>query len=300
VNTWTDPGVLVDEDELNAIFLSAPRLHSVDWHSTADPGLVGVHGHQLRSLDLSAFRVPITRVLEVLAGCPNLRDAAICFEVQDDNVPMPLRERILLPELRSLWLHGTRHPACLLESIQAPLLSRLAIRWARFNGQVCSLEALESFLVYSPHLKDITLDEFLRTEDALISIITNNKNLLRLNVSARPGQRKLITRRTFELLTHQEHGKYALPQLEDLAFQGGLAVPDKVVLRMIESWMSPLGVVEYGSCSRRACTLKSFRMDDCKSMAVKAISRLEAICKESGLKAGGTFASRNYLREYIF
>ncbi|KIK94138.1 hypothetical protein PAXRUDRAFT_12238 [Paxillus rubicundulus Ve08.2h10] len=94
VNTWTPPGVPVDEDELSAIFLS--RLVS-----TADLGLAGVNGHQLRSLNLAGPRVPIMRVFEVLAGCPNLRDAAIYFEPEDDNMPMPLKGRVPLPELRS-------------------------------------------------------------------------------------------------------------------------------------------------------------------------------------------------------
>ncbi|KAF9224635.1 hypothetical protein BS17DRAFT_780183 [Gyrodon lividus] len=300
VRTWTRPGVLIREDELRAIFSSAPRLRCVNWHSTADPGPVGVNGHQLRFLDLIAFRVPITRVLEVLAACPNLRTAAISFmdEHENEYIPMPLRERILLPELRSLYLYGSRHLTCLLRSVQAPLLSCLEMHWARYNGRPCGLKALESLLAHSPQLEDIALHEFLQTEDGVISIVAKNKNLVRLAVTAEPDQRKLVTHRTFELLTRQEHRNYALPRLEELVFRGGLYVPDEVVLGMIESRMSPPDDVASNSCSRRARTLKSICLDRCKPMPVGMISRLEAICQETGLKAEGTFASRGHNRNF--
>ncbi|KAF8838148.1 hypothetical protein BDN67DRAFT_121445 [Paxillus ammoniavirescens] len=296
VRTWTRPGVVLHEDELNAIFSSAPRLRCVNWHSTADPGPVGVNGHQLRFLDLIAFRVPITRVLEVLAACPNLRNAAINFMDEHDHIPMPLRERILLPELRSLYLYGSRHLTCLLESLQAPTLSSLEIHWVRYNGRACGLQALQSLLAYSPHVEDIALHELLHTEDGLISILTNNKNIVRLTVSAESDKKRLVTQRTFDLLTRQEDENYMLPRLEELVFRGGLCVPDEIVLRMIRSRTSLPGNLAYSSGSRGARVLKSICLDRCKPMTFETISKLEAICLESGLKAAGTFASRNHDR----
>ncbi|KIJ06938.1 hypothetical protein PAXINDRAFT_19859 [Paxillus involutus ATCC 200175] len=279
---------------LSAIFSSAPRLRSVNWFSTGDPGLVGVNGHQLHSLDLTVFHLPVTRLLEVLVACQNLRDVAVTFQGEHEYTAIAPRERILLLELRSLVLDGTGHLACILRSIQAPLLSRIDIKWWHYNGRQCGLEALHSFLAYSPNLEEIALRKLLDTEDGLISIITNNKNLLRLTVAAERWQTSFITGKTFELLTRQEHGKYALPHLENLVFRGGLDVPDEVILRMIESRMSPPDDVKYSSCSRRACTLKSICLDGCKPMAEETISSLETICLESGLEAEGTFASRNH------
>ncbi|KIK75787.1 hypothetical protein PAXRUDRAFT_171714 [Paxillus rubicundulus Ve08.2h10] len=296
VRTWTRPGMVLHEDELNAIFANAPRLRCVNWHSTADPGPVRVNGHQLRFLDLIAFRVPITRVLEVLAACPNLRNAAINFMDEHDHIPMPLRERMLLPELRSLYLYGSRHLTCLLESVQAPFLSSLEIHWVRYNGRACGLQALQSLLAYSPHVEDIALHEFLHTEDGLISILTNNKNLVRLTASAESDRKRLVTKRTFDLLTRQEDGNYMLPRLEELVFRGGLCVPDETVLRMIRSRTSLPCDLPYSSGSRRGRTLKSICLDRCRPMTFEKISELDAICRESGLKVAGTFASRNHDR----
>ncbi|KIJ07957.1 hypothetical protein PAXINDRAFT_18878 [Paxillus involutus ATCC 200175] len=224
----TAPQVPTDMDKLSAIFSSAPSLCSVNWHSTGELGPVGVQGHQLRFLALTVFRIPVTHVLEVLAACPNLLNAAIRFQDVHEYIPIPLRGRILLPELRSLTLHGTRHLACVLRGVQAPLLSRLEIHWHDSTGRKFGLEALQSLLEYSPHLEDIALRDFLIAEDGLFSIITTtNKHLLRLTVAAAPGQTKLITRRTFDVLTRQELGGCTLPRLEELVFQNGLDVPDE-------------------------------------------------------------------------
>ncbi|KIJ08118.1 hypothetical protein PAXINDRAFT_18721 [Paxillus involutus ATCC 200175] len=272
-------------DKLSAVFSSAPRLRHVKWLSTGDPGPVGVNGHQLHFLDLTVFYLPVTRLLEVLEACPNLREVVITFQGEQEYTPISPRERVLLPELRSLVLDGTGQIACILRSIQAPLLSRLDIKWWHYNGHECALEALHSLLAYSPHLEEIALRKFLITEDGLISIITNYEHLLRFTVAAERWQTSFITHRTFELLTRQEDAKYALPYLEKLEFRAALDVPDDVVLRMIESRMSPEHAV--------ACALKSICLDGCKPMAEVSVSRLETICQESGLKAEGTFASRN-------
>ncbi|KIJ08820.1 hypothetical protein PAXINDRAFT_102436 [Paxillus involutus ATCC 200175] len=278
-------------NKLSTIFSSAPSLCSVNWHSTGELGPVGVQGHQLRFLDLTVFRIPVTHVLEVLVVCPNLLDAAIRFQDAHGYIPMPFRGRILLPELRSLILHGTRHLTCILRGVQAPLLSRLEIHWHDSTGREFGLEALQSLLAYSPHLEDIVLRDFLITEDGLFSIITTtNKHLLRLTVAAAPGQTKLITQRTFDVLTRQEQGNYTLPLLEELEFRGGLDVPDKVLLRMIESRTSLPDGMGFRSHAR---TLKSICLDDCKPMAEASIFRVESICRKRGLKAKGTFISRN-------
>ncbi|KAF9236998.1 hypothetical protein BU15DRAFT_76368 [Melanogaster broomeanus] len=290
VHTWTRPGVLIHEDELTSVFSSAPQLRCVNWHSTADPGPVAVNGHQLHFLDLIAFRVPITRVLEVLAACPNLRGASISFMDEHEHVPMPLKKRILLPELRSLYLYGSKHLTCLMRSVQAPLLSCFEMQWARYSGRACGLEALESLLACCPLVEEIALHEFLQTEDGVVSIITSNKNLVRLTVTAEPDQRKLITHRTFALLTHQEFGNYALPQLEEVMFRGGLDVQDEVVLGMIESRRSTPDDGAYSASFPSTRALKSICLDRCEPMAFEAISRLKAICDESRLKATGTFA----------
>ncbi|KIJ12942.1 hypothetical protein PAXINDRAFT_14305 [Paxillus involutus ATCC 200175] len=214
----TAPQVPTDIDKLSAIFSSAPSLCSVNWHSTGELGPIGIQGHQLRFLDLCVFRIPVMQVLDVLAACPNLLHAAIRFQDAREYIPMPLRGRILLPELRSLALHGTRHLTCVLRSVRAPLLSCLKIHWHDSTGREFGLEALQSLLAYSPHLEDIALRDFLITEDGLFSIITTtNKHLLRLTVAAAPGQTKLITHRTFDVLTRQE-GSCTLPRLEELVF----------------------------------------------------------------------------------
>jgi len=282
VRTWPKPGVPIHEYNLSAIFSSAPCLRCVEWQSTADPRPVEVIGHQLHSLDLAVSTIPITRILELLTVCPNLRNAAITFNVTDEQTPMPLREPIILRELRSLYLRGSMHLTCLLESVQAPLLSRLVMHWRQYNDPARGLEALESLLVYSPHLENIALDNFLKTEDGLISIITNNNNLVRLSVTA--GSGKLITQRTLKLLTRQDQGNQPLPRLEELVLRGGVSVPDEVLLRMIESRTSPPDDV---SRSRRACTLKSIRLHRWKPMAAGTVSRVNAICEERGLKFTG-------------
>ncbi|KAF8835041.1 hypothetical protein BDN67DRAFT_975613 [Paxillus ammoniavirescens] len=149
-------------DKLGAVFSSAPSLRHVKWLSTGDPGPVGVNGHQLHFLDLTVFYIPVTRLLEVLEACPNLRDVVITFQGEQEYAPISPRERILLPELRSLVLDGTGQIACILKSIQAPLLSRLDIKWWHYNGRGYGLEALQSLLAYSPHLEEIALRKFRR------------------------------------------------------------------------------------------------------------------------------------------
>ncbi|KIJ12934.1 hypothetical protein PAXINDRAFT_100990 [Paxillus involutus ATCC 200175] len=285
----TEPQVPTHVDKLSTIFSSAPSLCYVNWHSTGELGPVGVQGHQLRFLNLTVFRIPVTDVLEVLVACPNLLNATIRFQDAHEYIPIPPRGRILLPELRSLTLHGTRHLTCVLRSVQAPLLSCLGIHW-RDTGRETGLEALQSLLAYSPRLEDIALRDFLITEDALISIITTNTNLLRLTVVAAPSQTELITHRTFDVFTRREQGSHALPRLEELVFRGGLDVPDEVVLRMIESRMSLPDAMGYRS---HACTLKSICLDQCKPMAEESIRGLESICQKSGLKVKGTFISHN-------
>ncbi|KIJ05086.1 hypothetical protein PAXINDRAFT_21628 [Paxillus involutus ATCC 200175] len=280
-------------DALSAIFSSAPRLRSVKWHSIDAPGLVAVNGHQLHFVDLTVFHLPVTRLLEILEACPNLRSIVITFQGEQEYTPIPPRERILLPELRSLVLDGTGHIACIMRSIQTPLLSRIDIKWWHYNGHQCALEALQSLLAYSPNLEEIALRRFLETEDGLMSIITNNNNLVRLTVAAETYRRVLITHKTFDFLTHQGQENYTLPQLESLVFWNALDVPDEVVLRMIKSRVSLPNDTEPSSRACRARTLKSFRMDGCKPMAVEAISRLEAMCRDSRLKAEGAFVNRN-------
>ncbi|KIJ59789.1 hypothetical protein HYDPIDRAFT_118148 [Hydnomerulius pinastri MD-312] len=296
VRTWTRPGLLVHEDELSSLFKSAPLLRHVNWHSTADPGPVAVNGSKLLFLDLLAFRVPITRVLEVLEACPNLRNVTISFMDESEQVPTPLSQPIVLHGLRSLYLYGSRHLACLLESVQAPLLSSFEIHWARYNGGACGLKALQTLLAYSPHLTDLALHEFLQSEDGLISIITDHSRLSRLVVTAEPDQKKLITNKTFELLTRGDKESCTLPQLEELVFRGGLYVQDDGILGMIESRRGPLKDVTYSSGSQRACGLRSICLDRCRPMELKAISRLETICQEGELKADGAFMSRTQSR----
>ncbi|KIJ13874.1 hypothetical protein PAXINDRAFT_170026 [Paxillus involutus ATCC 200175] len=151
-----------DVGALSAVFSSAPRLRYVKWLSTGDPGPAGVNGHQLHSLDLTVFYLPVTRLLEVLAACPNLRDLIITFQDREEWTPIPPRERILLAELRSLVLDGTGHIACILRSIQAPLLSRIDIKWWHYNGHGYCSDALQSLLAYSPHLEEIALRKLRR------------------------------------------------------------------------------------------------------------------------------------------
>ncbi|KIJ12946.1 hypothetical protein PAXINDRAFT_14309 [Paxillus involutus ATCC 200175] len=285
----TGPQESTDVGTLRAIFSSAPHLRCVNWFCIGDPGPIKVNGRQLHFLDLCGALFPVTCVLEVLAACPNLRNAAITLQGKREYVPMQLMERILLPELRSLSLQGTKDLTGLLGSIQAPLLSHFDIAWLDQNGQEYGLEVLESFLAYSPHLEEIALSRFLKTENGLIDIIDNNKNLVSLTVASacRPWQTSFITHKTFQLLTRKEHGRCVLPHLEKLSFWEMLDITDEVVLRMIESRISPLDDKEFSSHSRRACTLKSISL--CKPMAEGSIYRLQNICRESGLKAEGLF-----------
>ncbi|KIJ12954.1 hypothetical protein PAXINDRAFT_101000 [Paxillus involutus ATCC 200175] len=285
--------VLPHVEALSIIFSSAPRLRYVKWHSIDDPGPVAVNGHQLHFLHLTVVDTPAARVLDVLAACPNLRDVVIRFYSEHEYIPMPVRERILLQELHSLVLDGNRDLTGVLRSVQAPLLSRLDMHWRYFSGREDGLEALQSLLAYSPHLEEIALGRFLETEDGLISIITANKNLVTLTVVSEPYRKGLIGDKTFKFLTHEGHGDCTLPQLENLVFRNALDVPDEVVLRMIASRIPPPEDPEYSSHSRQACTLKSVRLDGCRPMAVETISRLEAICQESGLKVEGAFVNGN-------
>ncbi|KIJ08115.1 hypothetical protein PAXINDRAFT_18725 [Paxillus involutus ATCC 200175] len=224
-------------DGLSAIFSSALRLCCVEWCSPADPEPIILIGHQLLSLNLSVVPVTFTRGFEVLAACPNLRDAVIRFrdDCLNEHILMPLtRERnLLFSKLRSLELCGSGYFVDVLSSVQAPLLSRLEICWHQKNWE-CGFEALESVLVSSPHLEDLTLCKFLTTEDELLSIIAKNKNLVKLSIIAQRDQVRLITQRTFKLLTRQEDGSYALPLLEELCFEGPFDVPDEVVLPIID------------------------------------------------------------------
>ncbi|KIJ13870.1 hypothetical protein PAXINDRAFT_13196 [Paxillus involutus ATCC 200175] len=285
-------------DTLSAIFSSAPYLRRVNWYCSFDPGPIEVNGHQLHSLYLSGLCLPATRVLEILAACPNLRDAYITLMGEQEDVTMA--ERVLLADLRFLSLAGNKELKCPLGSIQAPLLSHLDMtRWWS-NSREYDLEAVESFLSYSPNLEEIALGGFLNTENDLISIITNNENLVRLTLARQGWQTSLITPRTFQLLIRQEHGRYALPHLEKLVLQGRLDVPDDDVIRMIESRMSPPDNIEHSSHSRRARPLKSICLDQCKPMAAKSISRLRTLCRESGLKAEGSFVDRKHTRSTRF
>ncbi|KIJ13877.1 hypothetical protein PAXINDRAFT_100404 [Paxillus involutus ATCC 200175] len=278
-------------DTLSAIFSSAPHLRRANWHCISDPGPIGVNGHQLHSLYLTGACLPGTRVLEVLAACPNLRNASFSLAGQREDVTMT--ERMLLPDLPFLSFGGNTELKCPLGSIQAPLLSHLDMtRWCfNLNNRESDFEVLESFLAFSPILEEIALGGFLDKENQLISIITNNENLARLTVSRHWSWRQtsFITHRTFQLLTRQEHGIYVLPRLEKLHFEGRLDVTDEVVLRMIESRMSPPDDIESSSHSRRVCTLKSIYLDLWKPMEKESISRLQTICRESGLKAEGSF-----------
>ncbi|KIK95403.1 hypothetical protein PAXRUDRAFT_827038 [Paxillus rubicundulus Ve08.2h10] len=282
-------------EELSSIFSSAPHLRSVNWSWICDPGPIEVNGSQLHFLDLNIFHVPVTRVLEVLTLCPNLRNAGIRLRGEFDIIPTPPTQRILLPELRSLVLDGTKHLAYILRSIQTPLLSRLQVRWCDYDVQVGEddFEALRSFLVHCRHLEDIALRRFLGTEDDLINIIADNNNLVTLTVAATPHRTGLITHRSFEFLTRQGQGNCTLPRLEKLVFLNALDVSDEVVLRMIESRTFPSNDMECSSDSRRPRALKSIRMDGCKPMAVETIARLRTICQESGLKAEGALVHRN-------
>ncbi|KIJ08119.1 hypothetical protein PAXINDRAFT_18722 [Paxillus involutus ATCC 200175] len=276
--------------ELSAVFSSAPRLCHVNWCSSGDPELVKVIGHQLHFLEFTVTHLPVTRLLEVLAACPNLCSVVVTLQGEHEYTPLPPRERILLPELRSLSLYENRDLTGVLWSVQAPLLSRLEVHWRHPNGHECGLDALQSLLAYCPNLEEITLGKFILTEDGLISIIINNQNLLVLTVTAEWWQTSFITHRTFELLTRQAHGIYALPHLERLELGGALHVADEVILRMIESRMSPPDDVEDSSRSR-ARSLKSICLDGCKPMAEESISRLKSICAKSSLKAEVKFAT---------
>ncbi|KIJ13882.1 hypothetical protein PAXINDRAFT_13208 [Paxillus involutus ATCC 200175] len=280
----------VDSDKLSVIFSSA---HRVNWNSDSDPRLVQVNGYRLHFLHLAMSRIPVTRVLEVLAACPNLRNADIALKGGHEYTSMSHRERILLPELRSLVLNGTWHLTCLLRSVQAPLLSCLNMNWRNHDPRECNLKALESFLTCSPHLEEIALHGFLKKEHWLISIITNNTNIRKLTVTAQRWKIPPITIKTFELLTRERHGRFVLPHLEKLVYRGARYVPDKIVLCMIESCVSPQNNVDCSSCSRRTCTLKSICLDRGNPMAAEAVARPETICQESGLEAEGKFASRD-------
>ncbi|KIK81264.1 hypothetical protein PAXRUDRAFT_832971 [Paxillus rubicundulus Ve08.2h10] len=285
--------VLPYVDTLGMIFSSAPRLRYVKWHSMDDPGPVAVNGHQLHFLHLTVIHTPATRVLDVLVACPNLRDVVIRFYGEHEYIHIPPRERMSLPELRSLVLDGNRDLTGVLRSVQAPLLSRLDIHWRSFNGREDGLEALHSLLEYSPHLEEIALCRFLETEEGLISILTTNRNLVTLTVVSEPYRKRLITRKTFQFLTRQGQDDYPLPQLEKLVFRNALDVEDVVVVRMIESRMAPPDDKESTSRSRRACILNSVCLSGCKRMAAETISQLEAVCQESGLRVEGDFVNGN-------
>ncbi|KIJ13878.1 hypothetical protein PAXINDRAFT_100405 [Paxillus involutus ATCC 200175] len=273
-------------DVLSAIFSSAPHLRHVNLnlHCIGDPGPIEVNGRQLHSFYLNGTSFPVESVFEFLASCPNLRNAVIRLEGGQDYIPM--MERISLPKLRSLSLEGTEDVMCLLGGIQAPLLSRLDMTCRNNINQKYGSKVLEALLASCSHLEEIALNGVLTTENRLINCITNNQNLVKFTVTCPWWQTSFITHKTFQLLTWQEHGRYVLPHLEKLIFLGRHDVPDEVVLRMIESRMSPPDDKESSSHSH---TLKSIRMDGCRPMAEESISRLQAICRESGLKAEGSF-----------
>ncbi|KAF8835042.1 hypothetical protein BDN67DRAFT_498113 [Paxillus ammoniavirescens] len=142
-------------DELSAVFSSVPHLCSVNLSCIGDPGPIKVNGHQIHSLFLDFVHVPVTRILEVFTACPNLREAIIKLSGEYDSIPMPPRERILLPELRSLsLLYGTRNLTFALRSVRTPLLSSLQISWGGCDVGECDFEAVRSFLACCPHLQN--------------------------------------------------------------------------------------------------------------------------------------------------
>ncbi|KIJ13876.1 hypothetical protein PAXINDRAFT_13201 [Paxillus involutus ATCC 200175] len=177
---------LPNVDALSIIFSSAPRLRYVKWYSIDDPGPVAVNGYQLHFLHLTVIHTPATRVLDVLAACPNLLEVLIRFYGAHEYIPMPPRGRILLPELRSLVLDGNWDLTGVLRRIQARLLAHLNMHWRYFNGREDGLEALSSLLACSPHLEEIAPGRFLETEEGLISMITTNKNLATLTIVSEP------------------------------------------------------------------------------------------------------------------
>ncbi|KIK95407.1 hypothetical protein PAXRUDRAFT_11455 [Paxillus rubicundulus Ve08.2h10] len=146
---------LIKMDELNAIFSSVSHLCSVNFSCVGDPGPIKVNGHHIHSLFLDFLHVPVTRVLEFFAACPNLRDGIIMLSGDCDSTPMPPKERILLPQLRSLsLLYGTGNLTLSLRSVRAPLLTALQIDWGNYDVGECDFEAVKSFLACCPHLKN--------------------------------------------------------------------------------------------------------------------------------------------------
>ncbi|KAH7888271.1 hypothetical protein F5I97DRAFT_979152 [Phlebopus sp. FC_14] len=296
VRTWTRPGILVKEDELGDIFTSAPLLRHVHWHSTADPGPISISGSRLHHLDLVAFRVPVTRVLDILAACPNLRTVTVSF-MDENPVPPPLKERITMGALESLELCGSKHLTCLMDSIRAPLLAKFDIHWARCNRGTCGAQSLQSFLDYSTRLQELILNEFLTTEDGLISMISRHTHLTRLVVIAEPERKNLITNKTFEVLTRrQEHRTDALPRLVELVLRGGVSVEDEVLCKMIESRarLSPPSSCPTSSRGPgEFAALKAICLDRCKATTYETIDRVQSLCQRGGIKVEGSFMCRN-------
>jgi len=291
VRTWP---MAYDLRELSSVFFTAPLLHHLDWSAPTDPVLLLLtHGHQLRSLDLTV-RLDVIQAFDVLAACPNLCSASISLLLETERSSD--HKQIVLGNLTSLKLLGSSVLVQLLENMRAPLLSTFSIMWRGIEDSVL-MHALDPFLAHSPLLEDLTMENIIFKEDALIEILRAHPRISRLSVGALACNRPtgIMTNRTFRMLTrpNEETSEMTvlLPGLEQLVIRRGLRVGDEVIIDMIESrCRSP----PFSFPSRQHRTIKLVELDWCETMAPETICRLRNICAKCGVTVKGSFIQENY------
>ena len=244
--------------------------------------------HRFLSLDLSGLRLRPSLILDILTACPKLRSAKFDF-ISEVDAPS-LKPAALMENLRSLILTGSGHvPINLFENMCAPFLYTFSITWSGDGDRALIGPQLEGFLSFSELLRNLTLDNVIHSEASLIRILRTHSRIKKLVFKTICDMPKLITDRTFRLLT--VNGKtlrqsILLPQLEVLLMKGGLHGVGRDV---IEEFLQSRGA-EWGTCgvsqpqnhTDRPGALKLVELDDCDD-SVRHKSRMWRFQPTSGI-----------------
>ena len=218
---------------LGTAFLTQQSLSGLPRGARADDKLLYLHGARLRHVSLPNCDVSVIHVLDMLAACPNLVSADIMLATDGLN---PEKRETVVGSLTSLKLQGSMDMLHFLQTVRAPLLSKLVIGWCNREDRPFLCHSLPSFLSHSPALEDLTIRCILDTENTLIEILSAHPLIKRLAIVAGDDQLSLVTQKTFEKLTHtKERAEVLLPWLKQVEFDGGVDVKDDTIVSMLES-----------------------------------------------------------------
>lgn len=253
---------------LGTVFLTQQSLSGLQCAHADDQGPSRyLHGARLRHISLPNCDVSIIHVLDLLAACPNLVSADIMLATDGRN---PEKRETVVGSLTSLKLQGSIDMLHFLQTVRAPLLSKLIIGWCNREDRPFLSLSLPSFLSHSPALEDLTVGCILDTEYTLIEILSAHPLIRRLVIVAADDQLSLVTEKTFEKLTYtKERTEVLLPWLKRVVFDGGMDVKDDTIVSMLES--RKLSPPPYSS----ALVTMSLRRRE--HLAPHAVKRLEEI-----------------------